>query len=160
MIHLFDHRWATFSGGESRTLTIVEKADPTLELLPRYRVPKTRVADRIATKNWTCGWLMGWRGITNATNERTIIAAMYPATAIGHSIRNLFVKASPAHAAAFLAGLSSLVADYVARQKTGGENLTVEIVKQLPILPPSAFTESDLPSSFSACFNSLIPVFQ
>ena len=39
--------------------------------------------------------------------------------------------------------LSSLVLDYVARQKIGGVNLTVEVLSQLPVPPPSRFTESD-----------------
>ena len=34
--------------------------------------------------------------------------------------------------------------DYVARQKIGGTNLNYFYLEQLPILPPSAFTETDL----------------
>src|SRR5690606_30014749 len=46
--------------------------------------------------------------------------------------------------AVLLANLSVLVLDYVARLKFGGLHLTVEILKQLPVLPPSAYTEADL----------------
>ncbi|MFX5968763.1 hypothetical protein ABTE68_20370, partial [Acinetobacter baumannii] len=29
-------------------------------------------------------WLMGWRDITNATNERTVIASVIPTVGVGH----------------------------------------------------------------------------
>jgi hypothetical protein len=87
---------------------------------------------------------MGWRDITNATNERTIIAAVYPAVAIGNTLHNMFVGVSPIRATAFIACLSALVVDYVARQKLGGTHLTLEILKQLPILPPSHYGDAEL----------------
>ena len=40
--------------------------------------------------------------------------------------------------------LSSLVLDYIARQKIGGTHLTVEMLKQLPVLPPDRYTDADL----------------
>jgi hypothetical protein len=30
-------------------------------------------------------WLMGWRDITNATNERTVIASVVPRVGVGHT---------------------------------------------------------------------------
>jgi hypothetical protein len=144
MIHHFDHRWATQEGEQARDSTPTEKGDSGYEPLPRYWVPKRRVIERTSTKRWSRNWLMGWRGICRSTDERTLIATAYPAVAIGHSIRNLFVVASPALCASFLANLSALVADYVIRQKSGGANLTVENMKQVPMIPPSGYTQSDL----------------
>jgi len=144
MIHHFDHRWATYDIESSRNSTALEKSDSNFEPLPRYWLPEARAIERIKTKQWERGWLMGWRDITNATNERTVIAAVYPAVAIGHSIRNMFVAHPPHSAVALLACLSSLPLDYVARQILGGTHLTVEILKQLPVLPPSFYTESDI----------------
>jgi hypothetical protein len=83
MIHHFDHRWATYDVESSRNSTVLEKSDSAFEPLPRYWVPKKRVIERIATKRWERGWLMGWRDICRSTDERTVIAAMYPVTAIG-----------------------------------------------------------------------------
>jgi len=31
-------------------------------------------------------WLMGWRDITNATNERTVIASVLPRAGVGHTM--------------------------------------------------------------------------
>ena len=143
-IHLYDHRWATFDGEDARDSGFTEKMDPNFESRPRYWLPTQRVAERLATKSWTQKWLMGWRDITNATNERTIIAAVYPAVAVGNTIHNMFVGEPPIRAAAFIACLSALVVDYVARQKLGGTHLTLEILKQLPILPPSYYGNADL----------------
>ncbi len=89
-------------------------------------------------------WLIGWRDITNATNERTVIASVFPKVGVGHTVRLLYLGVASSLASVFLANVSSLVLDYVARQVVGGTHLTVEMVKQLPILAPSAFTQADL----------------
>jgi hypothetical protein len=51
---------------------------------------------------------------------------------------------TPGESCSLLANLNSLVLDYVGRQKVGGTDLSSFIVKQLPVLPPSAYTETDL----------------
>lgn len=48
------------------------------------------------------------------------------------------------HAAVLYVLLNSLVFDFVARQKFGGTSFKYYYMKQLPILPPSAFTATDL----------------
>jgi hypothetical protein len=45
---------------------------------------------------------------------------------------------------ALIANLTSLVLDYVARQKVGGTNLTFYYIKQFPVLPPDRYTAADL----------------
>ncbi|MFY1839946.1 Eco57I restriction-modification methylase domain-containing protein [Achromobacter xylosoxidans] len=91
-------------------------------------------------------WLMGWRDITNATNERTVIASVIPRTGVGNKIPLLFPSPnnSARHAAALLANLSSLVLDFVARQKIGGTTLNYFYMKQFPVLSPGHYTETDL----------------
>lgn len=91
-------------------------------------------------------WLMGWRDITNAGNERTVIASVVPRAAVGNSLPlMLFPPSIQAYeCAALLGNLCALVLDFVARHKVGGTHLNFFIYKQLPILPPSAYTESDL----------------
>ena len=91
-------------------------------------------------------WLMGWRDITNATNERTVIASVLPLAGVNHKTPLFFAKAAPSigHCAALLGNFDSLVLDYVARQKVGGTSLTYFYLKQLPFLPPDRYTEADL----------------
>ena len=90
-------------------------------------------------------WLMGWRDITNATNERTVIATVVPRLATGDTL--LLMYPSLAHGvrlACLLADQCSLVHDYVARQKVGGTHLKYHVKKQLVNLPPDRYTDADL----------------
>ena len=144
MIHQFDHRWATYDGLDSRDVTLAEKQDAGFEPTPRYWVPGHDVHERLVVKGWTRGWLMGWRDITNATNERTVIATTFPRSAVGHTLPLFFLDAEPKLWSVFQANITALVLDFVARQKIGGTHLTYGYLNQVPILPSSAYTEADL----------------
>nr|MBP7949713.1 hypothetical protein [Verrucomicrobiales bacterium] len=157
MIHQFDHRWATYGGkdeGEmmkeeghsSRDVTIEEKQNPAFEPAPRYWVPQSEVDTRLAAKNWQRQWLMGWRDITNATNERTVIATVFPRSAVGNQLPLMvFPKGvGPAQLVALSGCLSSITLDYAARFKVGGTHLNFFIYQQLPILPPAFYTAARL----------------
>lgn len=90
-------------------------------------------------------WLMGWRDITNATNERTVIASVFPRAAAGDTLLLMFPSAEPrSKLACLLADQCSFVHDYVARQKVGGTHLKYHVKKQIPILSPERYSESDL----------------
>jgi hypothetical protein len=157
MIHQFDHRWATYPpspsgrgvGGEgegSRDVTVEEKNVPNFTVTPRYWVRADEVEQRLKDKGWTRGWLMGWRDITNATNERTVIASVVPRVGVNHKTPLFFAHRAPTvgHCAALLGNFNAMVLDYVARQKVGGTSLTYFYLKQLPFLPSSHYTETDL----------------
>lgn len=90
-------------------------------------------------------WLMGWRDITNATNERTVIASVVPRVETGDTLLLMFPD--PRHGArlaCLLADQCSLVHDYVARQKVGGTHLKYHVKKQIVHLPPDRYTPADL----------------
>lgn len=91
-------------------------------------------------------WLMGWRDITNATNERTVIASVVPRVGVGNNMPlMLFAPATnAANQAALLGNLVCLTFDFVARHKVGGTHLNYFIYKQLPVLPPDRYTPADL----------------
>ncbi|SFU86463.1 Methyltransferase domain-containing protein [Paenacidovorax caeni] len=91
-------------------------------------------------------WLMGWRDITNATNERTVIASVVPRVGVGNNMPlMLFAPATnAANQAALLGNLVCLTFDFVARHKVGGTHLNYFIYKQLPVLPPERYTPADL----------------
>ena len=145
MIHQFDHRWATYDGTDSRDATEAEKQTPEFEPTPRYFVPEAEIADRLRAKNWTRFWLMGWRDICRSTDERTVIATAFPRVGCGDTLLLMFPNVpSVSLNACLVANLCSLVQDYAARQKIGGTHLKYNMFKQLPILPPTAYTESDL----------------
>ncbi len=143
MIHQFDHRWAGYAedGKNSSDLGLTEKQDPACEPDPRYWVPETEVNDRLSAKGWNRGWLMGWRDIARATDERTVIATVFPRVGVGNKLPLFFPKTTPQKIAGFMVNLSALIFDFASRQKIGGTTLNFYIVHQLPILHPTFYTE-------------------
>jgi len=105
---------------------------------PRYWVPATEVDDRLGGK-WDRAWLLGWRDICRATDERTVIAGVIPRAGVGHKYLLMLPQASSTLVACFLANLDSFVFDYNARQKVGGTSLTYFTMRQLPVLPPDTY---------------------
>jgi hypothetical protein len=155
MIHQFDHRWATYTAdGDSRDVTVEEKNDPNFTVTPRYWVARGEVEERLIKRDragnelwrWDRGWLMGWRDICRATDERTVIASVVPRVGVNHKTPLFYALQAPSvlHSVALIANFNSLVLDYVARQKVGGTSLTYFYLKQLPFLPPNHYTETDL----------------
>ncbi|MGK7057857.1 Eco57I restriction-modification methylase domain-containing protein [Bradyrhizobium sp. 1050_B9_N1_2] len=159
MIHQFDHRWASYEGSESRELTLGEKVNPQFEVTPRYWVPEAEVEDRLQEREWRYSWLALFRGIGRATDERTFISTIIPRCGSGNSGPViLFRSAGPRQIAAFVANASSLSVDFIMRFKAGGANLNFFIIEQLPIVPPSAYSERDLsfiqPRVLELCYTS------
>ena len=90
-------------------------------------------------------WLMGWRDICRATDERTVIASVVPLVGTGDTLLLMFPD--PKHGvrrACLLADQCSLVHDFAARQKIGGTHLKYHVKKQIVNLPPDRYTEADL----------------
>ncbi len=143
LVHQFDHRFATYQGGDTECLSDAAKADPDFRITPRYWVPADEVEARLREKGWDRWWLLGWRDITNATNERTVIASVIPRVGVGDKFLLMFPGVTE-HAPLLLSILNSLCFDYAARQKLGGASLKYFTMKQLPALPPSVF-EQPLP---------------
>lgn len=137
MLHHYDHRWATYDeDGSTRDLTPREREDPCVVALPRYWVAAEEVDEKLTAKCWTRGWLIGWRDICRATDERTMISAAFSLAAVGHPFPTIYTPY--ADAVPFLcAQLSSFALDYVARQKIGGTHLTYGYVSQLPVCAPA-----------------------
>lgn len=147
MVHQFDHRWATYedNGADSRDMTDAEKSNPASFVMPRYWIKKSDKEAALAGRP-VRQWLMGWRDITNATNERTVIASVIPYVGVGNNMPIWFVgdQQSPRHSACLLANFCSLALDFTARHKVGGTHLNFFIFKQLPLLPPDRYTPADI----------------
>lgn len=91
-------------------------------------------------------WLMGWRDICRATDERTVIASVLPAVGVGNKIP-LFrpnKQITTPQASAFIANLSSIIFDFMARQKLGGTTLNYFYMKQFPVVPPDRYTPTNI----------------
>ncbi|MFF4470608.1 Eco57I restriction-modification methylase domain-containing protein [Streptomyces sp. NPDC001599] len=140
MLHHYDHRWATYdSDGSTRDLSFEEKQNAGVVVLPRYWVAKHEVDDKLAAKQSARGWLLGWRDICRATDERTAIVAVLPRTAVGNNLPvSTFTVQNRNLAACVTAMVSSLAFDFTARLKVGGTHLNFFISQQLPVLPPAS----------------------
>lgn len=147
MVHQFDHRWAAYGadGEESADVSLADKQNPAFEPSPRYWVLEAEVDTRLAAKGWTRGWLMGWRDIARATDERTVISVVFPRVGAGDTLLIMLPSVSDHRLfAAALANLCSMTLDYAARQKIGGTHLKYNTFKQLPVLPPEFYAEPRL----------------
>ncbi|WP_417798965.1 Eco57I restriction-modification methylase domain-containing protein [Terasakiella pusilla] len=147
MLHILDHRWSSSQTDRENDETDGGlKTDPKYEPRPRFWVPIEEVESRLQRHGWERDWLIGMRKITNATNERTIISAIFPKAAVGNSAHILFPNAdiSVYQMSFFVGATTSLVFDYVARQKIGGTNLNFFYLEQLPFLAPNQPTEAAL----------------
>jgi len=144
MVYQFDHRYGTYSGQTQAQANLgtlprpsqSEKEDPTFAVAPKYWVDRAQIEARLAER-WSGGWLLGWRDITYAGNERTVIASALPRAGVGHNMP-IALSARPEFPV-LLANLNSFALDWFARQKVGGNHLTFGILNQLPILPPDAY---------------------
>ncbi|MCX5258646.1 N-6 DNA methylase [Streptomyces canus] len=160
MAHLFDHRWNSFAGAgneDQRRITSAEKQDPTSCADPRYWVAEGEstlqhskqtmergVTERLAEANWERDWLVGWRDVTYFTNERTAIPSFLPRTATLHTLPLMFPFVAPQLVAALVAVQSSLVFDFVSRQKISDAHMKLFVWKQLPVPTPTTL-EHHLP---------------
>lgn len=149
MIHQFDHRWASYRAEDGKDVSgdvsLADKQNPDYVVTPRYWVEAGEVHQRLKEKDWARRWLMGFRGITNASNERTAMATVTGLCGAGNSLPVLLLgsQIDAEQAACLVANIDSLVVDYVTRHKVGGLNFNFFIVKQLPILPPDSYSKKD-----------------
>ncbi|UGQ55264.1 N-6 DNA methylase (plasmid) [Rhodococcus qingshengii] len=147
MLSHFDHRFSTYrdatqanlNKGTLPRLDDDQHQDPSLEPLARYWIDRPKVAEALHEK-WDRQWLLGWRDITNASNQRTFVPSALPASAVGDKFLLAFPKNS-AHGPLLHTVWSTLAFDYVARQKISGTGMKYFIVKQLACPTPSIFEE-------------------
>mgnify|MGYP000880163059 CR=1 FL=1 len=145
LLHQFDHRWATYienQDDKTRDFTDAEKANPDTEVRPRYWVDQKHVDAKLGPN--PPKYLMGWRNVTNATNSRTVIAAVIPPVGAGNNFLLFEADATPQLKACLLADMNSLSHDWGARQKLQTPALNYFYKKQIPTLPPSVYTQSDI----------------
>ena len=151
---------STHRANTSDPNTVEQLQDVNFSAMPLYWIYESHVK-LIPELNW----VLGFRNITNTTNERTIIAALTPRAAFGNSfpiLTPILPTPLPKDATAaekrkwqkqyatainsykqnmplFAANLSSFAMDFIARQKMQGENLNWYIMEQLPVIPPADY---------------------
>jgi hypothetical protein len=91
------------------------------------------VADRLAELGWNWEWLCTWRA---PVRDRAAVAVFLPRAAAADSLPLMLPRVVPPFAAALIAAQSSLVFEYVARQKISGPVVRAAGWKQLPVPTP------------------------
>lgn len=140
MIHHFDHRWATYEGNKTKETSIEEKRQADFDALPNSWVAEAQAERALSVaKVPDSATVLGIRGITNSTNERTIISSITPRAAFGNSCPLATVRCGSPELLS--ANLNSFALDFAARPKVGGSNLNFFIAYQLPVISPSRLTD-------------------
>ena len=85
-------------------------------------------------------WLMGWRDVTRSTDERTVVASVFPFSGVSGKLPE--VATDSEYAVLLPALLSSLACDFAARFKIGGVSLSFFVAEQIPVLPPDGLDTS------------------
>lgn len=121
-----------------------ELANPDSCIMPWYWVPLAVVNDRLVKYDkdgnvvweWTHNWMLCFRDISKSTNERTMIATIVPKQGFNNKTPIIFEESGILDGMIMCGILSSIVFDYVTRQKVGGKSMNFFYVKQFPVLTP------------------------
>ena len=141
MVTFFDHRaadvvkspTARVRQNQPRYIPNNLKQDPCRVAYPESWISADEFHSRNSASYLS---LLGFKDITSATNERTLICTIIPPTAVGATIPLIHV--SNEFMAALNVVLCSYLCDFVARQKVGGNHINAFFMKQLAVLPPNS----------------------
>jgi len=142
MVQAFDHRAASVivnpenvhRPGQPEPATLEQHRDADWLPEPQYWVSQRE------TDFPDARYLLGFKDVTAPTNVRSMIAALVPGCGAGNTLPVLSVdNGDAAQTALFLANLSTVSFDYVARQKIQGQHLNWYILEQLPVVPPERY---------------------
>lgn len=143
MLSHFDHRFSTFRDATEAQLSVgllprvsdTDHDNPDFEPQARYWVNRTEVAAKLESRTHR-GWLLGWRDVARATDFRTFIPSVIPSSAVSDKFL-LGFPANPNEGFMLHAVWSSIIFDYIARQKISGAAMKYFIVKQLACPTPA-----------------------
>lgn len=146
-VGFYDHRMGSYeSRGTERGYRVLPETplesyqNINYFITPFNWVPLRNLEERLEKKCWNKKWILGWRDVTSATNERTVISSIIPRYGCDDTFSLLFpneINIMIVHC--LLGNINSIVFNYAARQKVGGLHLRKGTFIQLPILPPNKY---------------------
>jgi hypothetical protein len=142
--YIFDHRFASWDGAAYIVQTAEWKAEPRNEALAEFAMTEANYRERLASKRMEeRGYWLGIRRVSNKSNDRTLISSIIPSGPATYGW--LLAKQPAAEETAWLcANFASLACDFTMRTRLTQPSIPLETLYQLPILPPSAYSEADL----------------
>lgn len=148
MIWHFDHRASSYhSRGNDRGNRILpptsddEHADVAFEAEPFYWVSEKDLNGALRERTNQVDCLFGWRDVTTAIAERTMVPCVIPRYGTGDTFLLAFTEKPAKLLLCLYANWASLAFDYATRQKIAYVHLKYNIVKQLPTIEPNFYTE-------------------
>lgn len=145
LMHQFDHRYGRYTFASSKwtteSLTTEEKQNPFRIVDTQYCLDESLWDDRAGQRGVRSDWIIAFRKITNATNERTAIFSIIPKSITGSQTPVVISSEEAPITSGLLSNLNSFVFDFAARRKVGATDLNHFIVHQLPVIPPHTYTQ-------------------
>ena len=151
MIDAYNHRFSSIVvnlENASRKNQPVEHSvsdfvNPDFQPTPASWLSRKDVLSRIS--QFHLEYFISWKNITASTNHRSLISAMLPFCGVGHSASIAWLQHQPSELRSVFFGiLNSLVLDYFVRTSLGNNNLTLLIMRQLPVPAPNRFEQPDV----------------
>lgn len=148
MVQAYDHRAAGVTvnpenvkrPAQPHEASVEQKTDPDWLPEPQFFVLRSNAKP-------SGEWHLGMKHVTSATNMRSMIAAIIPASGAGNSLPIVDANGDSVLAALSLGCMNSTPFDFVLRQKVQGQNLNWFIVEQLPVIPPASYVRTFGPKS-------------
>ena len=141
LTNAYDLHYATFTNGED--VQLITEGNKTSEgQLFRYWISQAFFNSIMFKYDHGKNWFLAYRDVARSTDERSVIALGIPREPASIKLPVLGLRnAAPGHL--LLANLNSIPLDYIARQKLGGISLSFFILKQLPVVPVTSYTDFD-----------------
>ncbi len=151
LIQQYNHRFATYDGvskdermkGQPRYLIADEQINASILIKPKCWL-KNEDYEKLSKDLTKSNYYLAMRRLARAHDERTAIACLVPKSAMADNMVGWDINTTPEYKSIILANINCLVYDYLVRQKVGGAVLSHFILKQLPVLSPSAYTPADI----------------
>ncbi len=93
------------------------------------------------SSEWSRQWFLGFRQAGRSSDKRTCIVSAFPRYPALGTIQTVYFEEFHEKIICFLANLSSLMFDYIVRNKTSGTSLTKSMIEQIPVFPPEVYSE-------------------
>jgi hypothetical protein len=141
MIWHYDHRLSSFAQAQERNESayFTSHADPEVLALPWYWVSESEKIEKSPSH-----YFIAIRDVARNTDIRTFITSVAPNAGVNHKAPLIFSESESPELLLLLGNLSSLVFDYVVRQKLGGTSMSYFYVMQMPLISESVIANEEL----------------
>lgn len=153
MIGLYNHHYGEFPlfGPHPNNASLPEPSietlsDPTSSVVPYYWIQNSDVNSKQrrtdSANNGIWQWqqksMLIYKDVGRAGVARTFVIARVPnSVGVGHTATVLYSESGCWNSCLIQGILSSIILDYVAKQKAGGNHMSIFIVKQFPMVAPN-----------------------